>query len=623
MDFYLPCLVAVGLFLCGTAVAAPGTPGELFERTLIGPEGLDVRVRPEALDLKPGGSVRLNVRTDAEPYEGYVTSVSDTRLGSHVLRGRIKDTPSGNFLVVTHGTATAASVWVSPTERYTFGGKTLREEPAVSQVRCACAADPARTERQALLPSTAAAVRTTATAAAPLEFDVLVVYTPAALAAEGDAYAVAVQADLAMADANVCYQNSGIPIHGNIVAVRPVDYAESGEIITDLDRLDTPGNGYFNEVPAMRDEVEADFVCLFTGLDSADGFAGRADVLTGLSPEYETYGFSVVNVKQAVVDHLFAHELGHNMGCDHDRENSMGYHLYDFSYGWRFTGTDGVLYRDVMAYPPGASIPYFSTPLIAYAGVPTGVADYADTARTIIASAPTFVNFRPADGRPLVSVISALLSPVDLATAQPLLWFERTGSTAAPLTVSYTTGGTAVAGTTYHALPGTVTFPAGEHFATQTAHVKKSAPPFGVATVVITLTPSDGYVPAVDQTVPPFGPTATLPLFDRLPLLKLFPTGKATPDGLHVKFFVYRLGHLDNELALTFGMVGTAQLGVDYTLPNRRIIFAPGHAKATVKIRLLAPAVTPPTGERTIGVQIYSDAGGYNVAAPGTATFSW
>ena len=79
-------------------------------------------------------------------------------------------------------------------------------------------------------------------------------------------------------------------------------------------------------------------MCMFTRRDSADGYEGYAEIPTSLTADTEALGFSVVDVQDATADHLFAHELGHNMGCDHDRENTTGYRLFDYSYGWRFTG---------------------------------------------------------------------------------------------------------------------------------------------------------------------------------------------------------------------------------------------------------------------------------------------
>ena len=73
----------------------------------------------------------------------------------------------------------------------------------------------------------------------------------------------------------------------------------------------------------------------------------------------------------------FAHEVGHNRGCAHNRENASIDGAYPYAYGHRFTGDDGVDYRTVMSYdsdPPGITrIPIFSNPVMEYAGEPTGV----------------------------------------------------------------------------------------------------------------------------------------------------------------------------------------------------------------------------------------------------------
>jgi hypothetical protein len=75
---------------------------------------------------------------------------------------------------------------------------------------------------------------------------------------------------------------------------------------------------------------------------------------------------------------VVSHELGHNFGCQHDRENSGGATgAYSSSYGYRFYGKNGVQYRTIMAYAPGTRLGYFSNPNVTAiepgVGVPVGV----------------------------------------------------------------------------------------------------------------------------------------------------------------------------------------------------------------------------------------------------------
>jgi hypothetical protein len=135
-----------------------------------------------------------------------------------------------------------------------------------------------------------------------------------------------------------------------------------------------------DQVHDLRDNYGADFVSLFVD-DGA--YCGM-----GWCSSDASSAFTVVRWDCAADSHSFAHEVGHNQGCAHDRENETpGCALYSYSYGWRFVGNDANEYRTVMAYPPGERIQHFSNPSVSHAGEPTGVSigdpNEAHNARTI------------------------------------------------------------------------------------------------------------------------------------------------------------------------------------------------------------------------------------------------
>ena len=68
---------------------------------------------------------------------------------------------------------------------------------------------------------------------------------------------------------------------------------------------------------------------------------------------------------------VFAHEIGHNLGADHNKEQGKNIH-HDDGHGHFIRGG----YRTIMAYyKPGYNkwINYFSNPEVSYLGSPTGV----------------------------------------------------------------------------------------------------------------------------------------------------------------------------------------------------------------------------------------------------------
>ncbi len=225
--------------------------------------------------------------------------------------------------------------------------------------------------------------------------DVMVVYTADARSAEGGTTAMENLIDLSVADANTSYSNSEVTQRLNLVHTAEVTYTETGDSELDLDRLRGTSDGYMDNVHTLRDTYKADMVSLF--VDSMSG-CGRGYVMQTLSSSFESWAFSVIKRTCAADNHSFAHELGHNMGCAHDRANASVLGVYDYSYGYQDPEED---FRTVMAYDcPGGCprVQHFSNPDVNYDGQPTGIdhtaADAADNARTLNNTAYTVANFR-------------------------------------------------------------------------------------------------------------------------------------------------------------------------------------------------------------------------------------
>lgn len=223
--------------------------------------------------------------------------------------------------------------------------------------------------------------------------DVLIVYTPAARNAMGGTNGITSLANSAVAAANTAYNNSNIPTRLNLVHITEVEYTEAG-FGTDLSRLRSTGDGNIDEVHALRNQYDADFVAM---LSAGTGSCGIAYLMTNNSPGFQSSAFSVTRYSCAVGNLTFAHELGHNMGCAHDRDNASG-GLNSYSFGHRWFSNNGQRYRSVMSYSPGSRIAHFSNPNIDFLGTPTGIAadqpNSAFNAQTIINSAPTIAQFR-------------------------------------------------------------------------------------------------------------------------------------------------------------------------------------------------------------------------------------
>ena len=231
--------------------------------------------------------------------------------------------------------------------------------------------------------------------------DLLVAYTPDARDAYGGTEGIEAHIAAAEADTNQAYLNSLITtVTVNVVATVEVDYEETSNSTTDRNRLLDPDDGYLDELHDIRDNVSADVVTLL--VNSLNGSCGKAafSIAAGNVPIPEL-GFNVVRADCAVGNHSFAHELGHNQGCRHDRgaDNSdNGAFLY--SHGYILPSRTA---RSIMAvFTTGVDrLQKFSNPNIQVDDLPFGVpvdqSDSAYNALSIINTAFNVANFRPSN----------------------------------------------------------------------------------------------------------------------------------------------------------------------------------------------------------------------------------
>jgi Calx-beta domain/Metallo-peptidase family M12/Divergent InlB B-repeat domain len=239
--------------------------------------------------------------------------------------------------------------------------------------------------------------------------DVMVVYTPQALAAAGGLAGMESRIALAGTETNETYANSNVKQRVRIVFSAVVSFNDTGNISDDLTKLRSTTDGILDEVHPLRDAYGADAVSLW--VSNAGNLCGIGYLMSTESSGFAGSAFNVVALSCATGNLTFGHELGHNMGLRHDLfvdtgtntltpENStVAVSGVNYAHGYIDTVNR---FRTNMAYTDGCTaagvscpkIKNFSNPDVTRNGAPTGVAATANNARALNDTRETVANFR-------------------------------------------------------------------------------------------------------------------------------------------------------------------------------------------------------------------------------------
>lgn len=210
-----------------------------------------------------------------------------------------------------------------------------------------------------------------------IPIDVMVVYTDDAREAEGGTTALEALIDLAVDETNKAYERSEVIQRLNLVHTSEAIYDETGNAEKDLQCIQNTSDNCLDQIHNLRNTHNADIVSLI--VEKSD-YCGKGYLMSDTSQAFEAWAFNVVERSCATGNFSFAHELGHNMGCEHDRNNTSSSGAYPYSYGYQEPGNT---FRTIMAlecHPvccPKAQ--NFSNPNVSINGIPTGVDHNVDS----------------------------------------------------------------------------------------------------------------------------------------------------------------------------------------------------------------------------------------------------
>jgi len=242
--------------------------------------------------------------------------------------------------------------------------------------------------------------------------DVMVVYTQAAKN-WADSYSSGIDnvISVAMEKSNLVMRNSATGISFNLVYKYQTDYIETNSNL-DLSRLQGQGDGYLDEVHTLREQYKADLI-VFMPMVSFTG--GVAYLLSNENGNKDWCSFSLTRVQQAATGYTVVHEIGHNMGCGHhkDQNYQAGPGLFSYSAGWRGSQLGG--YTTIMSYESGTyysdgktypRIPYFSSPDISLEDIAIGHTANANNVLTLKKTKHVTSQYTKRDYQILLSVIN-------------------------------------------------------------------------------------------------------------------------------------------------------------------------------------------------------------------------
>jgi peptidyl-Asp metalloendopeptidase len=413
-----------------------------------------VRSRSVAVDmaLLEGSSPRrlaLNLFDDLV-LDVFLDGVDELADGGQAWFGRIEGEPLSQVVLVQRGDILAGDVFL-PGAVYQVrpAGSGLHTVSEIDQAAFPPEMEPVPVPAGAGAAPALGDARPRAVADDGSMVDALVVYTPAARLAAGGTAAMLAEVDLAVAVTNASYGNSQVNQRLHLVRALEVSYVESGSMSGspgDLQYLQRTDDPYLNNVHTLRDTYGADVVVLIVHYSPAPYCGVAYQLAQNVESIFASWAFAVVELTCATGNLSFGHELGHNMGANHDWYVNAGLDRFPYSHGhysvegrWRTI----MSYNDVCA-AVGVNcvrIPFWSNPNLSYGGRPLGIPAGtsttcvvgglyprcdADNHRTLNETAYTVANFRGSKSGPPLPP-SGLTATVGSATHINLAWADNSG----------------------------------------------------------------------------------------------------------------------------------------------------------------------------------------------------
>jgi hypothetical protein len=382
--------------------------------------------------------------------------------------------------------------------------------------------------------------------------DVMVVYTPAARSQNGGVAQIQANIDAQVALTNTIYANSNVVQRVRLVYRGEVSYVEV-DMDTDLPRLRGTNDGFMDEVPILRDIYRADIVSLWGVYND---YCGLGYLMGTESANFASSAYNIVASPgcTGAGSYTFAHEMGHNMGLEHDNyvdtspnttvtpEGGGVATTIQYAHGY----VDLVnRFRTVMSYNDQCvangfncnRIPYFSNPSVSFNNnavypsavlATTGNLANANERQALNDTRDTTSNFRQAlssfTGPGVITFLQPSASVSEGGGSIQISVARHLGSTGA-VSVSYATAsGIATSGADFVSTSGTLSWPDGDTTSRSiTVPITQDTLLEGLESFTLTLSAPTGGATLGAQA------SLTISILDDDP--DTFPTGASLPAG--------------------------------------------------------------------------------------------
>jgi YVTN family beta-propeller protein len=321
--------------------------------------------------------------------------------------------------------------------------------------------------------------------------DVMVLYTPSALAGYGSKALIGAAIDANVALTNSIYANSDVVQRLRLVYKGLLNYTE-GDVFADIATLNGK-NGNSNALATLREITKADVVSVWGVWPQVCGIAYWGPT------EHPSGAYSATHIVNAPLctgpgSIVLAHELGHTMGLSHDPITSADVRAWVTPEGggpsteilYAAGYVDPVnRFRTIMAYDTCYTrfgyfcrlLPYFSNPLLSFnnssffagaVNAPLGDSVTGNERQALNDTRDTVANYMPSRSLlPAAGVVSLIetYQTVQLAAGTATIQVARFGGSTGAVTVSYTSSPASYSAnppTHYAPFSGTLTWADGD-----------------------------------------------------------------------------------------------------------------------------------------------------------------